>query len=218
MTQQLRVAGALGAAIAALMALALPVAILLLLDPASSSACGGTPTGPGPSSVPGVPQRFLPIYEGAAQQFGLGSDGWAYLAALNYRREQLRRRQRPRHRRALRQQLRGGGRPDANRNRRRRDRQLVNRRRTDPSQPARGCAAAERVQRDRRRLRRRDPAQALGSARGLARGARRLEQLPARDRPGHTARRAVHQHRPGAGRRARRVRRRCPRAGRDACR
>ena len=66
------------------MALALPVAILLLLDPASSSACGGTPTGPGPSSVPGVPQRFLAIYEGAAQQFGLGSDGWAYLAALNY--------------------------------------------------------------------------------------------------------------------------------------
>ena len=34
--------------------------------------------------MPGVPQRFLPIYEGAAQQFGLGSDGWAYLAALNY--------------------------------------------------------------------------------------------------------------------------------------
>src|SRR5664279_1634749 len=84
MTQQLRVAGALGAAIAALMALALPVAILLLLDPASSAACGGTPTGPGPSSVPGVPQRFLPIYEGAAQQYGLGNDGWAYLAALNY--------------------------------------------------------------------------------------------------------------------------------------
>ena len=34
--------------------------------------------------MPGVPQQFLPIYEGAAQQFGLGNDGWAYLAALNY--------------------------------------------------------------------------------------------------------------------------------------
>ena len=84
MTQQLRAAGALSAVIAAVMALALPAAILLLLDPASSAACGGTPTGPGPSSVPGVPQRFLPIYEGAAQQFGLGNDGWAYLAALNF--------------------------------------------------------------------------------------------------------------------------------------
>jgi hypothetical protein len=84
MTGQLRVAGALGAAIAALIALTLPVAILLLLDPASSSACGATPSGPGPSTVPGVPQRFLAIYEGAAQQFGLGNDGWAYLAALNF--------------------------------------------------------------------------------------------------------------------------------------
>jgi hypothetical protein len=31
-----------------------------------------------------VPQKFLPIYEAAAQQYGLGNDGWAYLAALNY--------------------------------------------------------------------------------------------------------------------------------------
>ena len=51
--------------------------------PPPHAACGGTPTGPGPASVPGVPQSFLPIYEGAAQQFGLGNDGWAYLAALN---------------------------------------------------------------------------------------------------------------------------------------
>ena len=104
------------------------------------------------------------------------------------RREQLRRRQRPRHRRALRQQLCGGGRTDANRDRRRRNRQLVNSHRADPSQPARGSATAERLQRDRRRVRRRDPAQALGRAWGLAGGARGVEQLPARDRPGHTAR------------------------------
>jgi hypothetical protein len=83
MTQQLRVAGALSAAIAALMVLGLPLMILLLLDPASSAACGGSPTGPGPASVPGIPQNLLQIFEGAAQQFQLGNDGWAYLAALN---------------------------------------------------------------------------------------------------------------------------------------
>ena len=83
MSPQLRLAAALSAAIAAMLAIALPLSILLLLDPASTAACGGTPTGPGPTSVPGVPQKFLPIYEGAAQQFQLGDDGWAYLAALN---------------------------------------------------------------------------------------------------------------------------------------
>ena len=85
MSQQLRLAATLTAALALLLALGLPLSILLLLDPASSSAaCGSTPTGPGPTSVPGIPQKFLPIYEAAAQQYGLGSDGWAYLAALNF--------------------------------------------------------------------------------------------------------------------------------------
>ena len=84
MSRQLRLAAALSAATAALLALGLPLSILLLLDPASSAACGGTPAGPGPGSVPGVPQQFLGIYESAAQQYGLGNDGWAYLAALNY--------------------------------------------------------------------------------------------------------------------------------------
>ena len=53
MTRQLRAAGALSAAIAALAVLGVPLAILLLLDPASQAACGGSPTGPGPASVPG---------------------------------------------------------------------------------------------------------------------------------------------------------------------
>src|ERR1700756_921229 len=70
-------------AVAAAFLLALPLGILLLLDPAAQAQCG-TPTGPGPASVGGVPQNFLPIFEGAAQQYGLGADGWAYLAALNY--------------------------------------------------------------------------------------------------------------------------------------
>ena len=83
MTQQLRVAGAFSAAIAAVMALGLPLMILLLLDPSSQATCGGSPTGLGPVSVPGVPQNLLPIFEAAGQQFQLGNDGWAYLAALN---------------------------------------------------------------------------------------------------------------------------------------
>jgi hypothetical protein len=83
MTQQLRAAGALTAAIAALMVLGLPLMILLLLDPSSQTACSGTPTGPGPTSVPGIPTNLLPIFEGAAKQFQLGNNGWAYLAALN---------------------------------------------------------------------------------------------------------------------------------------
>ena len=83
MTQQLRAAAALGAAAVALLVIGLPLMILLALDPASASSCSGTPTGPGPTSVPGIPQNLLPIFEGASQQFGLGNDGWAYLAALN---------------------------------------------------------------------------------------------------------------------------------------
>jgi hypothetical protein len=83
MTQQLRAAGALSAATCALIVLGLPLMILLLLDPSSQAACGGSPTGPGPASVPGIPTNLLPIFEGAAQQFQLGNDGWAYLAALN---------------------------------------------------------------------------------------------------------------------------------------
>jgi hypothetical protein len=57
---------------------------LASLDQASASCPGGWPAGPGPSSVPGIPQQFLPYFEGAGGYFQLGSDGWAYLAALNY--------------------------------------------------------------------------------------------------------------------------------------
>jgi len=83
-TQQLRAAGALSVAIAAALVLGLPLMILLMLDPSSQAACSGTPTGPGPASVPGIPTNLLPIFEGAGQQFQLGNNGWAYLAALNY--------------------------------------------------------------------------------------------------------------------------------------
>ena len=79
--------GVLVAAALLLLVLGFPVTIVLVLEPSSSEAAcstGGTPTGPGPSRVPGVPQRFLAIYEAASQHFMLGADGWAYLAALNY--------------------------------------------------------------------------------------------------------------------------------------
>jgi hypothetical protein len=74
------------AAAALAFVLGLPLAILLLLDPAFSAACpsAGQPTGPGPRTVSGVPSNYLPFYEGAAQYFQLGPNGWAYLAALNY--------------------------------------------------------------------------------------------------------------------------------------
>jgi hypothetical protein len=81
-TQQRR-ASTLSAAIAATLVLGLPLMILLVLDPSSQAACSGTPAGPGPASVPGIPTNLLPIFEGASQQFALGNDGWAYLAALN---------------------------------------------------------------------------------------------------------------------------------------
>ena len=80
---QLRAISAAAAVAAVLLVLGVPLMILLMLDPASASGCGGTPTGPGPAGVPGIPQNLLPIFEGASQQFQLGNGGWAYLAALN---------------------------------------------------------------------------------------------------------------------------------------
>ena len=75
--------GCLLAAAAVVVVLGIPLMILLALDPGSSQACGAAPAGPGPATVAGIPTQLLPIFEGAAQQFQLGSDGWAYLAALN---------------------------------------------------------------------------------------------------------------------------------------
>ena len=94
------------------------------------------------------------------QQFGLGSDGWAYLAALNYAESHVRDRQRARHRRAVGSELRPA-RPARCRSGSAAPRPTTGDtdRRTDPAEPARRHAATERLQRDRRRLRRRDPAQ-----------------------------------------------------------
>ena len=200
---QLRAVSAV-AALAAVLVLGVPLMILLMLDPASAAGCeSGTPTGPGPASVPGIPQNLLPIFEGASQQFGLGNDGWAYLAALNNAESTFGTNNGPgtgvlsgsnSAGAAGPMQIGIGGRATDNWD------TIVVR---DPAEPARRHPATQRLQRDRRRLRRRRPAEEVGGARELAGRAGRVEQLPARDRAGHPARRAVHPDRPRPGRRAR---------------
>ena len=64
--------------------LGLPLMVVLLLSPATAADCSaGQPSGPGPATVSGVPQSLLALYNGAAAQYQLGADGWAYLAAIN---------------------------------------------------------------------------------------------------------------------------------------
>lgn len=58
--------------------------VVVLISAGSSSASNCGAASGGPSSVAGIPQQDLAYFEGAAQQFALGSNGWAYLAALNY--------------------------------------------------------------------------------------------------------------------------------------
>ena len=186
-------------AIAALMVLGLPLMILLMLDPVLAGGVQRHTDRPGPDERAGDPdqpaadlRRRRPAVPARQQRLGVPSGteqrriDVRHLAAA---------------RRAFGVQLGRGGGPDADRDRRRRDRQLGHDRGRDPGRPARRRAATERVQRDRRRLRRRGAAEEMGGARELAGGAGRVEQLPARDRPGHTARRAVHQHRARESRR-----------------
>ena len=64
--------------------LGLPLMVVLLLSPATAADCSaGQPSGPGPTTVSGVPQSLLALYNGAAARYQLGADGWAYLAAIN---------------------------------------------------------------------------------------------------------------------------------------
>ena len=62
--------------------LGLPLAIILLLSPASQSATCSS--GSGPTTATGVPQTMLPIDNAAAAKYQLGANGWAFLAALEY--------------------------------------------------------------------------------------------------------------------------------------
>ena len=139
--------------------------ILLLLDPASRRLHAARPTGPGPSSVPGIPQNLLPIFEAASQQFGLGERRLGVPGGAERRRVDVRHQQRARHRRPVRINSAGAAGPM----------QIgIGGAATDnwdtivaqipPNLPG-GATATQRLQRDRRRLRRRRAAQEVGRAR-----------------------------------------------------
>ena len=49
---------------------------------AEATACEAATAG-GLRTGDGIPEAFLPYFAGASGQFGLGSSGWAYLAAIN---------------------------------------------------------------------------------------------------------------------------------------
>ena len=206
MTQQLRVAGALGAAIAALMALALPVAILLLLDPASSCGVWRHPDRPGPEQRARRAAKVLADLRGRrpavrARQRRLGVPRGAEL-----RREHASApttAPAP----ACSQAATTPGRPARCKSGSAAPRPTTGQPSSDRSRPT--CPA---VRSRRASTTRPTPSTAPRSCSSAwerpGTGTAALvgvEQLPARDRPGHPARRAVHQHRPGARRRARRV-------------
>jgi hypothetical protein len=65
------------AALAGLVGFVLVIASLIADLSALSSACDST------AAAPGLPEAFMPYFAGAAAQFGLGTTGWAYLAAIN---------------------------------------------------------------------------------------------------------------------------------------
>ena len=157
-----------------------------------------SPTGPGPASVPGIPTNLLPIFEGAAQQFELGNDGWAYLAALNNAESTFGTDNGPGT-----GVLSGSNSAGA----------------AGPMQIGIGGAATDNWDTIVAQIPAGLPGgtqppsvynetdavygaaallQKWGAPGELAGGAGGVEQLPARDRPGHPARRAVHQHQPGA--------------------
>jgi hypothetical protein len=76
-----------GGLVAAIIFVALGATIMTISG--AQGACGSSqPAGAiaasGPGQVAGIPHELLPIYEQAAANYSLGSDGWAYLAAINY--------------------------------------------------------------------------------------------------------------------------------------
>ena len=72
-----------GVALPVVVALGMVLALLLVFEPdAASQSCGGG-SSVGPTTAAGIPQSLMPFYDGAAGQYQLGPDGWAYLAAVN---------------------------------------------------------------------------------------------------------------------------------------
>ena len=72
-----------GVTLPVVVALGMVLALLLVFEPeAASQSCGGG-SSVGPTTAAGIPQSLMPFYDGAAGQYQLGPDGWAYLAAIN---------------------------------------------------------------------------------------------------------------------------------------
>jgi hypothetical protein len=81
-TVALRVIGPFVLGLLAVFALVLVLTVIGVL--AGSQASDASTCSPIVATGPGSPPAdLLPIYQGAAAQYGLGPDGWAYLAAIN---------------------------------------------------------------------------------------------------------------------------------------
>ncbi len=79
-----------GLAVGVLCALSLPVVAVLGLaalvatqSRASCSAPASAPAGASPRARSEIPRWLMPVYAGAAERYGLGPAGWAYLASIN---------------------------------------------------------------------------------------------------------------------------------------
>jgi murein DD-endopeptidase MepM/ murein hydrolase activator NlpD len=62
------------------------VAVIAAGDPGlgcSSIAAAGPFTAPSPSATSTIPAALMPIYQQASSRYGLGGDGWAWLASIN---------------------------------------------------------------------------------------------------------------------------------------
>ncbi len=74
-----------GGLIAGFLGLAVLVAAVEVVDEAArgSSSCAAGPTTVSATGLEQIPARLIPVYQQAAGAYGLGPDGWAWLAAVN---------------------------------------------------------------------------------------------------------------------------------------
>jgi hypothetical protein len=74
-----------GGLIAGFLGLVVLVAAVQVVDEAArgSSSCAGGPTTVSTTGLEEIPARLIPVYQQAAGAYGLGPDGWAWLAAVN---------------------------------------------------------------------------------------------------------------------------------------
>jgi hypothetical protein len=69
----------------ALLVLIVFVALVGMFATLGAQASGCVPAASGPAGDVGdIPRSLMPVYERAAARYGLGVDGWAYLASVNF--------------------------------------------------------------------------------------------------------------------------------------